>query len=399
MVLRKIITFCGIGALLFSVTMSSPVYALSNYAALAVDITNNEVILAHNPQKTVYPASITKLMALYLVFEALQDGRISLNDMVNISQKASIQPRVKAYLVPGSKVSVRNLILMMAVSSFNDANYAIAEELAGNADDFVEMMNKKAKELGLIGTHYTMVHGCISDPNHYTTPQDTINIARRLQQDFPQYMKIFSISHYVYNGKSYPSTNNVMRYFKHIDGLKTGYTDISGFNLMASLRYKDTSIFVVIFGFAASKDRDEYMVRILDYVTRKSLDRQMVKSTAIGIISKYDEFIASKDIVTTFGNSLFYDLRSIATNMRYFNSKYIINVAVDNLLQNKDDWSLGSSYPMPYHVFLPAISRKYQTQALSTSTPFTRNNEISATKSRISNRAGAPIIQIEDAAD
>jgi len=206
---------------------------------ILVDYDTGTVLAQRNPNEKMYPSSMTKLMTLYLVFDALKSGSLQLTDTFTISQKAWAMQGSKMYVPIGGQVSVDDLIKGIAIQSGNDACIAVAEGLAGSEEAFADRMNKKAAELGMTGSHFVDASGW-PDENHYTTAADLAVLANRLISDFPEYYHYFSEPEFTFN--------NIRQYNRNlllgnpalgVDGLKTGHTEIAGYGIVISGKQAD----------------------------------------------------------------------------------------------------------------------------------------------------------------
>ncbi len=294
-----------------------------NYAAISVNIKDGEVVYSQNSDKKVHLASLTKLMTFYLAFEALKDGRISLNDKIKISSNAARQLEKKVHLIEGKEYTFKELLMTAAVFSANDSTVAIAEDIAGTVEDFTYLMNQKAKFLGLNNTKYGNATG-MPDAINYSTPKDIVYLARRLREDFPQYYTIFSTVLFAQNGKIYGNGNRLLPYFKGMDGLKTGFTNMAGYNLACSFKYQDIVIIAAVFGMPSAPEREKHMQDIMDYSVKKVLQKKTVKNIKGETESLYDNFIKNVNQKNTV-NSLYL---SIFNN---FMSEHKINKSDINL--------------------------------------------------------------------
>jgi len=205
-------------------------------------------IIAHkNMHKRMQPASLTKLMTLYLTFEALKDGQIHLTDKVRISKKAWATGGSRMFVNEGSLVPVQKLLDGIVVASGNDACTALAQYVGGNLSTFVEMMNATAQQLSMKGTQYKDVTG-LPKPGHYTTPYDMAILTRAIIANFPQYYHIFNQKWITYNGIKQPNTNQLLWRDPTVDGLKTGHTKAAGYCLISSALRKGTRLVSVVMG-------------------------------------------------------------------------------------------------------------------------------------------------------
>ena len=207
-------------------------------AYLLLDVSANQVLAAKDPDMPVEPASLTKLMTAYLVFDALKAKKITLDQALPVSERAWKMPGSRMFIDPKMRVPVEDLIKGMVVQSGNDATMALAEGVGGTVEHFVEMMNAQAKALGMKSTGYKNPEG-LTEPGHITTARDLGVLASRLMQDFPQYVGYYAIKKYRYPGTPASNENNrnlLLFRDPSVDGLKTGHTDAAGFCLIATAK-------------------------------------------------------------------------------------------------------------------------------------------------------------------
>ena len=205
-------------------------------AYLLVDVTAGQVLAAKDADKPVEPASLTKLMTAYLVFDALKAGKISLTQTFPVSERAWKMPGSRMFIDPKMQVPVEDLIKGMIVQSGNDATVALAEGVGGSVDRFVQMMNDQAKALGMTGSSFRNPEG-LTVAGHQTTARDLATLATRLMRDFPEYVGYYAIQRYRYPGTPAANdTNRNLLLFRDpsVDGLKTGHTDAAGYCLVAT---------------------------------------------------------------------------------------------------------------------------------------------------------------------
>ncbi len=215
-----------------------PAPAIAAKAYVLVDFNSGQPLLAHNAQARVEPASLTKLMTGYLVFDALKAKKISLQQALPVSERAWKMPGSRMFIDPKMQVPVEDLIKGMIVQSGNDATVALAESVAGTVERFVELMNQQAKALGMKNTGYKNPEG-LTAPGHTTTARDLSILSTRLIQDFPEYVHYYSIRKYRYQGTPTANdTNRNMLLFRDptVDGLKTGHTEAAGYCLIATAK-------------------------------------------------------------------------------------------------------------------------------------------------------------------
>ena len=207
-------------------------------AYLLLDVTSGQVLASKDPDQPVEPASLTKLMTAYLVFDALKAGKISLTQTFGVSERAWKMPGSRMFIDPKMQVPVEDLIKGMIVQSGNDATVALAEGVAGSVERFVQLMNEQAKALGMTATGYRNVEG-LTEAGHTTTARDLATLATRLMADFPQYVPYYAIQRYRYPGTPAANdTNRNLLLFRDpsVDGLKTGHTSAAGYCLVATAR-------------------------------------------------------------------------------------------------------------------------------------------------------------------
>lgn len=207
-------------------------------AYLLIDVTAQQVLAELDADKPVEPASLTKLMSAYLVFDALKNKKITLQQTFGVSERAWKMPGSRMFIDPKMKVPVEDLIKGMVVQSGNDATMALAEGVGGTAEHFVDMMNAQAKALGMKSTGFKNPEG-LTEPGHITTARDLGILASRLMQDFPEYVGYYAIKKYRYPGTPASNENNrnlLLQRDPSVDGLKTGHTDAAGFCLIATAK-------------------------------------------------------------------------------------------------------------------------------------------------------------------
>ena len=231
-------------------------------AELVVDGKTGQVLYERNSMAERHPASLTKMMTLYLLFEALKAHQITLQTQLTISRHAAAQLKVNLNLSPGMTMSVETAIKAVVVRSANDAAVAIAEAIGGTEGHFAELMTAKARALGMRNTFYHNASG-LPDPLQITTASDLTILARHLAYDFPQYYPYFATPNFNYHGVTYYTHDNLLGRFRGTDGIKTGYTNASGFNLVSSVVRDGAHVIGVVMGGDTARQRDDEMVRLL----------------------------------------------------------------------------------------------------------------------------------------
>lgn len=228
------------------------------YAAIVMDATTGEVLFARFADETRYPASITKVMTLYLAFEALAEGRARLDEMITVSPKAAAQAPSKLGLQPGQQISLDDAMRATAIRSCNDMAMAIAEHLGGSEAGFTDMMTRKARALGMTRSRYFNPNG-LPDSRQTTTARDLAILSRAVMRDYPQYYRYFGLHDWSYDGRSFRSTNGLLTRGEGYDGIKTGFTNASGYNLAASAVRDGKRLIAVVLGGRTSGSRNEHL--------------------------------------------------------------------------------------------------------------------------------------------
>jgi len=238
-------------------------YSEPKYAAVVVDAETGQVLYEENAGNTRFPASLTKMMTLYLTFDAIKQGKFTLDSILPVSEKAAGQPQTNIALNAGDRLPVRSAIESLVVRSANDSAMVLAEALGGTEWNFGLMMTKKAHELGMKDTVFRNPSG-LPDNKQRTTAYDMARMGIALKRDFPEYYPYFSLTSFTYNGVEYPSHNKVMERYPGADGIKTGYTRASGFNLVTSAKRAGRHLVAVVMGGKTATKRDSQMVSLLD---------------------------------------------------------------------------------------------------------------------------------------
>ncbi|HTQ14430.1 MAG TPA: SPOR domain-containing protein [Rhizomicrobium sp.] len=261
-------------------------------AALIVDGTDDKVLYARNADQIRHPASLTKMMTLYLLFERLKSGQITMDTPMPVSEHAAEQHPTKLHLRPGSTIPVEVAIKAIVVRSANDVAVTIAEFIGGTESHFAEMMTAKARQLGMNHTFYHNASG-LPDDMQVTTASDLILLAHHLAYDFPQYFPYFATPYFSYRGETYVTHDNLIGNYDGADGIKTGYTEASGFNLVSSVVRDNHLILAVVMGGRSAHMRDREMVRLLDDTfTRIAADPTLVARTHVPWQSAHPELVA-----------------------------------------------------------------------------------------------------------
>ncbi|TPL51397.1 D-alanyl-D-alanine carboxypeptidase [Mesorhizobium sp. B2-4-6] len=239
-------------------------------AAIVVDAKTGKVLYSADANGRRYPASLTKMMTLYLTFEALAKGRISKNTPVPFSAHASAEAPTKLGVRPGGSVPVETAILSIVTKSANDSATALGEMLGGSEDNFARMMTAKARQLGMNGTVFRNANG-LPDPGQFTTAHDMAMLGIALREHYPQYYGYFSQRSFLYGRQRINGHNRLLGRIKGVDGIKTGYTRASGYNLVSSVADGDRRLVAVVMGGASGRSRDNQMAALINtYLPRAS---------------------------------------------------------------------------------------------------------------------------------
>ncbi len=245
-----------------AIVPSPPSLAAKSYVLM--DFASREFIVEHNPDQRSDPASLTKIMTAYVVFNELRNGNISLTDKVHISEKAWRMEGSRMFVEVDKEVPVADLIKGMVIQSGNDASVALAEHVAGSEEAFASLMNKHAKRLGMNDTHFVNATG-LPHKDHYTTAHDLALLARALIRDFPEHYKLNSQREYHYNGITQYNRNKLLWRDPTVDGVKTGHTEAAGYCLVASAKRDDMRLISVVMNTASEKARAAESQKLLKY--------------------------------------------------------------------------------------------------------------------------------------
>jgi D-alanyl-D-alanine carboxypeptidase (penicillin-binding protein 5/6) len=235
----------------------------TRYAAIVVDATSGEVLFARHADSRRFPASITKVMTLYLAFEALERGQVRLDDVLTVSPHAASQPPSKLGLQAGQTIRLDDAMRATAVRSANDMAVVIAEHIGGSEARFVSMMTLKAQELGMTQTRYANPNG-LPDSRQLTSARDLAILARAVMRDYPQYYAYFGQHDWVYDGRDFRNTNGLLHSGDGYDGIKTGFTNASGYNLAASAVRDGRRLITIVLGGRSSATRNAHVADLMN---------------------------------------------------------------------------------------------------------------------------------------
>lgn len=243
--------------------------------AIVVDAETGVVLLDKEAAERMPTSSMSKLMSMYLVFEALKQGRLKLEDTLTVSERAWRMEGSRMFIEVGTKVKIEDLVRGVIIQSGNDAVVALAEGVAGTEDAFAEAMTQRAREIGLTNSNFTNAAG-MPDPDHYSTPRDLAVLAYRIIKDFPEYYHYFGEKEFTYNKIRQPNRDPLLGRVKGADGLKTGHTDIAGYGLVGSAERDGRRVILVINGLDSEKARREEGVKLMEWAFRNFETKKII---------------------------------------------------------------------------------------------------------------------------
>ena len=256
--IKKIVTLFSLVFMVLSCSI-----AQARYSAIVIDAETGEVIHETEAAQKWYPASLTKVMTLYMTFAALESGKLHLDDMLTVSHHAAIQPKSRLGLRKGQKISVEHAIMAVATRSANDAAVTLAEHLGGNETHFGHLMTQQAHHMGMSSSSFVNASG-LPDEHQISSARDLAILSSALIKHYPEYYRIFSSTEFHYKGQVLPNTNRILKTYPDADGLKTGFTCGSGYNLIASAKRNGHRLVGVLLGAHSSGERFEQMGNLLD---------------------------------------------------------------------------------------------------------------------------------------
>lgn len=263
---------------LMATMVLAPGRAMANpkFAAVAIDAHSGEVVFSRYADSRRYPASLSKVMTLYVLFQEMRAGRLSKDSRITMSRHAASMQPSKLGLKPGQTITVDHAIKSLVTKSANDVAAAVAEAVSGSEKAFAVRMTKTARALGMTRTTFRNASG-LPNGGQVTTARDMATLGLRIQKDFPEYYGYFALTSFSYNGKTYRNHNKLVGRYKGTDGIKTGYIRASGFNLLASVKRDGKHVVAVVMGGRTGASRNAYMISTLDKVFPKVKSRTTLK--------------------------------------------------------------------------------------------------------------------------
>ncbi|WP_320408576.1 D-alanyl-D-alanine carboxypeptidase family protein [Candidatus Midichloria mitochondrii] len=252
----------------------------SKYASLIVNSDNGKVIHSHNAKMIRYPASLAKIMTIYILFDEIKKGKIHPNHIIKISRNAASQPRTNLNLRPGTKIKVKEAILALIVRSANDVAVGIAEAISGSEENFARLMNTKARLLGMKNTVFCNASG-LPDRRQVTTAHDMAILALAMQRNHAQFYHLFSRTSFKFGNQIIKSHNHVLRKNKWVDGMKTGYINDSGFNIITTAKRPEGRLIAVVMGGNTAASRDYHTLSLLETAYRSISTKAPIKKPII----------------------------------------------------------------------------------------------------------------------
>jgi len=253
-----------IATLMFGLALGAPpVEANARYASIVIDTDSGAVVSASSPDRQLYPASMTKMMTLYLTFEAIERGHLRLDQQLPVSKRAAGQPPSKLWLRAGQSIRVQDAILALVTKSANDVATVLAESMAKSEFQFAVKMTAKARDLGMKNTKFMNASG-LPNRGQKSTARDMATLGRALLSDFPNHFHYFSRKSFTYLGNTYRNHNHLLSKYAGTDGLKTGYINASGFNITSTAVRDGRRLIVVVFGGRTASSRDSHAIDLLN---------------------------------------------------------------------------------------------------------------------------------------
>ena len=290
---------------LFGLTLTTPNKSFASTSSIIIDAESGDILSSSNADELRYPASLTKVMTLYITFDALNKGIIKLDDDLKVSRHAANMAPSRLGLKAGGTVKVKTCIEALIVKSANDCATVLAENLGYSEKNFAQTMTQVAKELGMKNTTFRNANG-LPNKAQKTTARDMALLGAAMYHHFPQYYKLFSLKKFTYNGQTIYTHNNILKTFEGADGMKTGFTNAAGFNIITSAQRDGHRVIAVTMGHNTAKERDRHVSKMMDKGLKRLALNEHIKASNMyanleskQVISKEETKTASVENKTT----------------------------------------------------------------------------------------------------
>lgn len=317
----------------------------NNFAYIILNAENGQVMCSHRADELRPPASLTKIMTCYLIFEAIKNGKITLNTKFRVSKRATQQEPTNLWLKEGETISVKNIIMSLITRSANDMSVTVAEGLAGSVENFAKLMNEKAESLGMENTVFYNPTG-LPHKKQVTTARDMAILSRAIQKKFPEEYKLFKTKVFYYNGKPIHNHNRMLKSFPGMDGIKTGFTFASRFNIATSAVRKtkngnNVRLFAVVLGGQTSVSRDKKTAELLEKAFCKL---NSAKHVFVSEKSKKNQDNTIEDLIDSVEKT---ELKPTKKSKPKKHKQQIHNDYVDIILQNTNSNNKNIGVTLP----------------------------------------------------
>jgi D-alanyl-D-alanine carboxypeptidase len=360
------------------------------FASIVVDGNSGSVLQAASPDALRHPASLTKVMTLYLLFERLEAGKLKLDSALKISEHASEQAPTKLGLKPGQTISVEDAIKGIVTKSANDAAVAVAENLGGDEDGFTKLMTQKAHALGMSHTIYVNASGLPAD-DQVTTARDQAILGRAIQERFPHYYRYFSTESFVYHGEAMRNHNHLLGAVDGVDGIKTGFTRASGFNLLTSLHRDGRYLVAVVMGGPSASERDERMRELISAHIKEAAVRRTAPMIAEAA-ERREEASARSPAARTDRTGTASAEPSVAPRMTAGSNDPIRPLLVKTISYRTAPVQTASLAPMP--TLVPVVATTSQPSAVTPAVPAQQPGTRAGSQARTEIAAAAPNVDL-----
>jgi len=267
---KAVLTGLCLAAAVLAASAAAPAQAArAPYSAIAIDANTGAVLHNRAGDAVRYPASLTKMMTLYMTFELIELGRLDYDSKIKMTEEAAAAPPSKLDLAPGEEISVLDAVKALVTKSANDVAVALAQHIGGTEQNFARLMTRKARQIGMTKTVFKNASG-LPDPEQVTTARDMLRLALRLQDEFPRQYKLFATRRFTFRGHTYRNHNALLTRYRGMDGIKTGYTRASGFNLVSSVRRHGKHVVAAVFGGRTARIRNARMRSLLNKALAKA---------------------------------------------------------------------------------------------------------------------------------